>query len=101
MDVHGSVNTSDSAIELTFSNTGRATVVFQVRSSNASDPVRYYTVEPNKTLTGTWNVSSSYHLSVYGPNGFVRYFKGSIGSSAAALHGRSSYASEEDRGSIE
>jgi phospholipase C len=101
MDVHGSVNTSDSSIDLTFSNTGRATVVFQVRSGNASDPVRYYTVEPNKTLTGTWNVSSSYHLSVYGPNGFVRYFKGSIGSSAAALHIRSSYASAEDRGSIE
>ena len=65
---------------LTFFNTGRATVVFQVRSGNAADPVRNYTVEPGKTLADTWNVASSYNLSVYGPNGFVRYFNGSIGS---------------------
>jgi phospholipase C len=101
LDVHGSVNGSDSTVVLTFFNTGRATVVFQVRSGNAADPVRDYTVEPGKTLAGTWNVASSYHLSVYGPNGFVRYFNGSIGSSAAALDVRSSYDSEDDRGSIE
>jgi phospholipase C len=101
LDVHASVSTSNSAIELTFFNTGDATVVFQVRSGNVADPVRYYTVEPGKTLAGTWNVASSYQLSVYGPNGFVRFFNGSIGSSAAALKVRSSYGSEEDRGSIE
>jgi phospholipase C len=70
---------------LTFLNTGRATVVFQVRSANAADPVRTYTVEPGKQLTGSWTVGSSYDLSVYGPNGFARYYKGSIGSGAAAL----------------
>jgi phospholipase C len=101
LDVHGSVNAANSTVSLTFLNTGRATVVFQVRSGNAADPVRDYTVEPGKTLTGTWNVASSYHLSVYGPNGFVRYFNGSIGSSAAALDVRSSYGSEDDTGSIE
>jgi phospholipase C len=74
--------------------------VFQVRSGNVADPVRNYTVEPGKTLAGTWNVASSYHLSVYGPNGFARYFNGSIGASAAALDVRSSYHSEDDRGSI-
>ena len=92
---------SNSTVVLTFFNTGRATVVFQVRSGNPADPVRYYTVEPGKTLAGTWNVASSYNLSVYGPNGFVRYFNGSIGSSAAALDVRSSYDSDSDRGSIE
>jgi phospholipase C len=60
-------------------------VVFQVRSGQAADLVRTYTVEPGKQLADTWNVASSYDLSVYGPNGFVRYFKGSIGSGAAAL----------------
>ena len=35
---------------LTFLNTGRATVVFHARSGNPADPVRYYTVEPGKTL---------------------------------------------------
>jgi phospholipase C len=101
LDVHGSVNGSTSTIGLTFFNRGRATAVFQVRSGNAADPVRDYTVEPGKTLAGTWSVASSYHLSVYGPNGFVRYFNGSIGSSAAVLDVRSSHEREDERGSLE
>ena len=59
--------------------------MFQVRSGNPADPVRNYTVEPRQNSSDTWNVASSYNLSVYGPNGFVRYFNGSIGSSAAVL----------------
>jgi phospholipase C len=69
--------------------------VFQVRSGNAADPVRNYTVEPGKQLAGEWNVASSYHLSVYGPNGFVRFFNGRIGADAAALDVHSSYDSDE------
>jgi phospholipase C len=38
-----------------------------------------------------WNVTSSYDLSVYGPNGFLRSFQGSIGSGAAALDVVSKY----------
>lgn len=101
LNVHGSVNASNGTVTLTFFNTGSATVVFQVRSGNAADPVRDYTVEPGKTLAGTWHVASSYSLSVYGPNGFVRYFNGSIGSGAAVLDVRSSYDSEEGSGSIQ
>jgi len=101
LNVRASVNASANTIGLTFFNTGRATAVFQVRSGNPADTVRDYTVEPGKTLSGTWNVVSSYQLSVYGPNGFVRYFNGSIGSSAAVLDVRSSYDSEDDGGSIE
>ncbi|HEY0341615.1 MAG TPA: phospholipase domain-containing protein, partial [Steroidobacteraceae bacterium] len=41
--------------------------------------------EAGKKLTGTWSIASAYNLSVYGPNGFARYFKGSIGSNAAIL----------------
>ncbi len=68
-----------STVVLTFANTGAAAVVFQVRSGNVKDLVRTYTVEQGEQLTGTWNVGSTYSLSVYGPNGFVRYFNGSIG----------------------
>jgi phospholipase C len=100
LNVHASVDASSSTVMLTFLNTGSATVVFQVRSGNPRDPVRFYTVEPGKTLHGTWNVASSYHLSVYGPNGFVRYFNGSIGSGAAALDVRSSYDVEGNHSSI-
>src|SRR5262252_5625687 len=85
LDVHGSVDASNNTVSLAFLNTGSATVVFHVRSGNAADPVRNYTVEPGKSLTGIWNVASSYDLSVYGPNGFMRHFKGSIGGSAATL----------------
>ena len=67
------------------STTGTAAAVFHVRSGNPADPVRYYTVEPGKQLTGSWSAASSYDLSVYGPNGFARYFKGNVSSGAAAL----------------
>jgi phospholipase C len=91
LNVHGTVDVSDNIVGLSFFNTGRAAAVFQVRSGNAADPVRDYTVEAGKHLAGTWNVASPYNLSVYGPNGFVRYFNGSIGPRAAVLDVRSRY----------
>jgi phospholipase C len=99
LNVHAAVDGSNNTLVLTFFNTGRATVVFQVRSGNAADPVRNYTVEPGKQLAGLWNVTSPYDLSVFGPNGFVRYFKGSIGSQAAVLDVSSTYDTN-DGGSI-
>jgi phospholipase C len=91
LNVYAVVNASAGTIVLTFVNTGGAAAVFQVRSGNPTDVVRTYTVESGKQLAGTWNVTSSYSLSVYGPNGFVRYFNGSIGSGAAALDVSSTY----------
>jgi phospholipase C len=85
LHVHAVVNTATSTVVLKFGNRGGAAAVFQVRSGNPADLVRTYTVEPGKHLEDTWTVASSYDLSVYGPNGFVRFFKGSIGSHAAAL----------------
>ena len=75
LDVHAKVNASNRTVVLKFMNTGGATVVFQVRSGNPADVVRTYTVEPGKHLSGTWRVASSYDLSVYGPNGFLRSFQ--------------------------
>jgi phospholipase C len=85
LNVHATVNSANSTVALTFSNTGAAAAVFQVRSGNPADVVRTYTVEPNKDLSDIWQVVSSYDLSVYGPNGFFRSFEGSIGSHAAVL----------------
>jgi phospholipase C len=85
LNVHAAVDASNGTVVLKFFNTGSATVVFQVRSGNPADLVRTYTVEPGKHLVDSWNVVSSYDLAVYGPNGFARYFNGSIGSGAAAL----------------
>jgi phospholipase C len=66
-----------------------------VRSGNPADAVRDYTVEPGKHLAGSWTFASVYNLSVYAPNGFVRFFNGSIGSGAAALDVSTEYDSGE------
>jgi phospholipase C len=91
LDVHAAVNQPRCEVRLTFSNTGFAAAVFHVRSGNATEPVRNYTVEPGKTLNGTWQVASAYQLSVYGPNGFMRYFSGSVGDDATTIDVRSEY----------
>jgi phospholipase C len=99
LNIHARVGAS--TVSLTFFNTGSATVVFHVRSGNPADNVRTYTVEPGKQLADSWNAAPSYDLSVYGPNGFVRYFNGSVGSGAASLDVISNYVRGEDSGSIE
>jgi phospholipase C len=91
LNVYTSVNALYGTVSLTFANTGSAAVVFQVRSGNPADVVRFYTVEAGK-MSDAWNiVASSYSLSVYGPNGFARYFNGSTGASAAILGVVSAY----------
>ena len=87
---------SSSTVELQFVNRGKAGAVFQVRSGSTTDPVRNYTVEAGKTLSGSWTVAGSYDLTVYGPNGFMRAFKGSVGLGAVVLDVRSEYADDED-----
>ena len=94
------MDASSSTVVLKLLNTGRATAVFQVRSGNPADLVRNYTVEPGKYLEDSWNASPSYNLSVYGPNGFVRYFNGSVGPKTANLDVSSMYETD-DRGSIQ
>src|SRR5262249_50058388 len=97
LHTHGTLNASAKTFELDFHNAGRAGAVFQVRSANAADNVRAYTLEAGKRLAGTWNVGSQYDLSVYGPNGFTRIFKGSVGAHSAVLEVHSEL---DGRGSI-
>lgn len=91
LNVHGVASLAGGTFGMNFRNTGKAGAVFVVRSGSVADPVRAYTVEAGKSLSGTWNVSGSYDLSVYGPNGFARYFQGGTGASAAALDVQSGY----------
>jgi phospholipase C len=100
LNVHSTVQASSSTVALQFVNSGKQGAVFQVRSGSTTDPVRNYTVEAGKTLSGTWTVSGSYDLTVYGPNGFTRSFKGGIGGGAAALQVDSEFGTH-DEGSIE
>jgi phospholipase C len=101
-DVYGAASFPNNTFRINFRNIGRAAAVFQVRSGNADDLPRSYTVEAGKSLADAWNVGSSYDLSVYGPNGFLRSFKGNFAAGAAratSLNVRASYDSEE-RGGI-
>jgi phospholipase C len=61
--------------------------VFQVRSGIEGAGPWTYTVDPNAELADSWKFASNgagtYDLSVYGPNGFFRAFKGQSGSAAS------------------
>jgi phospholipase C len=102
LHAHGDLR-SDGSFLISFENTGRAGAVFQVRSGNAAEVPRTYTVEPHKQLSDTWGVttpgSSGYDLSVYGPNGFLRSFKSGVsGRGRANLDVRAVY--DEDSNGI-
>lgn len=101
LNVHGSVDFTHGKIGLKLSNTGQAAAVFQVRSGNAADLPRSYTVEEGKSLADSWTVQSGYDLAAYGPNGFLRSFKGSVDarSDHAQLDVRAEYDADE-HGSI-
>jgi phospholipase C len=72
------------AVKLTFQNTGSQGAVFHVYDKNHLDRIpRRYTVEAGMELSdGYWNPmatdNGAYDLWVYGPNGFVRTFKGNV-----------------------
>lgn len=85
----GKVNPAEGSYQIDFRNAGRAAAVFQVRRANVNEGPRTYTVEPGKHLSDNWNVASlgasDYDISVYGPNGFYRGFKGGIENEQRAL----------------
>ena len=73
----------DGTFALEFRNTGSTGVVFQVRSPLRGDGPWVYTVAAGTTLAEAWlpqrGASARYDFSVYGPNGFMRRFKGDVG----------------------
>lgn len=87
LHAHGSVGRLPATFEITFGNSGAAAVVFHVRSTAASDPPRDFTVEPQKQLSDVWSADGAgeYDLSVHGPNGFLRAFKGIVGGVGRAI----------------
>ncbi len=71
---------SPETVTMTFVNAGTRAAFFQVRSASLLQAPRGYTVGPKEKLTDTWEFAAdglaSYDLSVYGPNGFFRYYRG-------------------------
>jgi phospholipase C len=94
LHAHGHLD-SDETFQIDFNNTGKSTAVYHVRSGNTHNGPWTYTVQPGAEISDTWNLAaaqSAYDLSVYGPNGFLRTFKGSTsGQGKAHLDVKSSY----------
>jgi phospholipase C len=87
LNVNAAASFAAGEVTLEFINTGKKTAVFQVRSGSALQPPRSYTVRPDSQLSDVWEYAvlglGAYDLSVYGPNGFFRAYKGT-GSQASA-----------------
>ncbi|WP_282701409.1 phospholipase C, phosphocholine-specific [Streptomyces sp. CC219B] len=78
--VDGSVDAAAGKFTLTFASGPHAGAAFHVTSGSRTDGPWFYTTEAGTTLSDTWNSvysGGSYDLTVHGPNGFVRWFKGS------------------------
>ncbi|MFE1438820.1 phosphocholine-specific phospholipase C [Streptomyces sp. NPDC058739] len=66
-------------VTLTFASGSRAGAAFWVTGGNRTDGPWTYTTEAGKSLSDTWNTvysGGSYDLTVHGPNGFLRVFRG-------------------------
>ncbi|MFB7637100.1 phosphocholine-specific phospholipase C [Streptomyces sp. NPDC056149] len=75
----GKADVAGGRYTLTLSGGGAAGACFLVTSGNRTDGPWTYTTEAGKTLSDTWNTAysqGSYDLTVHGPNGFLRTFKG-------------------------
>ncbi|AQS66503.1 phosphocholine-specific phospholipase C [Streptomyces pactum] len=77
--VDGAVDTAAGKFTLAFASGARAAAAFLVTSGNRTDGPWTYTTEAGKTIADTWNSvysDGSYDLTVHGPNGFLRVFRG-------------------------
>ncbi|RSS84370.1 phosphocholine-specific phospholipase C [Streptomyces sp. WAC06614] len=78
--VDGTRTLSTGKFTLTFASGPTLGAHFHSTSGNRTDGPWPYTVEAGKTLSDTWSTSSStgyqIDLTVWGPNGFLRTFKG-------------------------
>jgi phospholipase C len=95
LHVHGQADFSQGTFNIHFGNGGK-TAVYQVRSGNNALGPWTYTVGKGAEVFDTWAISSNnlstYDLSVYGPNGFLRAYKGSVsGKDKANLEIRTAY----------
>ncbi|WP_128382007.1 phosphocholine-specific phospholipase C [Streptomyces cavernae] len=77
--VDGSPATEAGSFKLTFASGAKAGASFLVTARGRTDGPWTYTTGAGKSLSDTWNTANSggvYDLTVHGPNGFLRAFKG-------------------------
>jgi phospholipase C len=90
--------TTQGPIQLRFRNTGNAAAVFHVRSGDGNTGPWTYTVGVHDEASDSFGSSgdTSYDLSVYGPNGFLRVFAGSYGKKSANLTAKTIYDTDSE-----
>jgi phospholipase C len=98
LDAEGTADIAHGAFRIDFANTGQAGACFQVLSGNSADLPRNYTVEAGKSLFDSWpTAQGQYDLSAFGPNGFLRTFRGSASPTAKTnLRVESRYDADDD-----
>ncbi|MEV0848695.1 phosphocholine-specific phospholipase C [Streptomyces sp. NPDC049954] len=77
--VDGTATPGTGRFTLTFSGGPKAAACFHVTAGNRTDGPWTYTTEAGKEISDTWNTAYSAEvvdLTVHGPNGFLRAFKG-------------------------
>jgi phospholipase C len=76
------------SFKIAFANGGKAGAVFTAYSLRHNGGPWYYTLPPGDAFTETWPLRGfqdrQYDLRVYGPNGFIRVFRGGADSRAEA-----------------
>jgi phospholipase C len=78
LDVHATVEPAMGEFALRFANSGAAAAVFQVRAGSGGAGPWTYTVGAGAEASDSLAFTGAYDLSVYGPNGFYRRFKGKM-----------------------
>jgi len=93
LHVEGAVNAAQEAVEITFRNAGKAGAAFQVRFGDGVTAPRTYTVAAGDETADSFGAvaATSYDLSVYGPNGFLRTFAGGLAPGSANLRVSAGY----------
>lgn len=82
LHANGRVDIAAGKYWVDFINSGRTGAGFNVYSANRNDGPWFYTIESGKRLSDYWSAvavtSGKYDLRVFGPNGFLREFKGDL-----------------------
>ncbi|MEU5338412.1 phosphocholine-specific phospholipase C [Streptomyces asoensis] len=89
--VDASVDPTAGTLSLTFASGPRAGAAFLVTSGNRADGPWSYTTQAGRTVSDTWDPArsgGSYDLTVHGPNGFLRGFKGAGRAAGAEVTAR-------------
>jgi len=98
LNTNGTVDTSKNSLRIDFLNTGDLGAVFQVRSGIASEGPFSFTVEAHDQLSNTFKITGQgYDLSVFGPNGFLRTFRGNAAPRAVNLDAEVRYDPDDLR----